>query len=218
MQLPENYILIERNVKHARLRISEDEKVRIIAPPEFSEEDILSLLEKKKRWIAKQLNYFAKKESIKLQRNQVLLFGNRYNYFYDSEFERKIQVNHGHKTIKAKRDLTNVEVQEKWLKTVAKRHITKRMNELSSNLNLPFNKLYIRNQRTKWGNCSKDKNISINWRLIKAPEFVIDYLIIHELVHTIRMDHSVKFWTLLRSYFPEYKKAVKWLDLYGNSL
>ena len=218
MQLPENYILIERKVKHARLRVSEDEKVRIIAPPEFSEDDILALLEKKKRWIAKQLSFFAKKESIQLQRNQLLLYGNRYNYFYDSEFKRKVQVNHEHKTIKAERDLTNVKIQEKWLKGIAKKYLTKRMNELSENLNLPFNQLYIRNQRTKWGNCSKEKNISINWRLIKAPDFVIDYLIIHELVHTIRMDHSVKFWTLLRSYFPEYKKAVKWLDLYGNSL
>lgn len=218
MELPENYILIERDVKHARIRVSEDGKVRIISPPSFTEDDVLAMLEKKKRWIDKQQRFFAKKESIELQRNQLLLYGNRYNYFYDSNFERKVQIDHNHKTIRAKRDLTNKEVQEKWLKGIAKKHITKRMEELSFQLNFPYNKLYIRGQKNKWGNCSKDKNISINWRLIKAPEFVIDYLIVHELVHTKVMNHSVRFWTLLRTHFPEYKRAVKWLDTFGNSL
>jgi len=190
MDLPDNYLLIERNVKHARLRVSEDGKVRIISPPSFSEEDIHSMLKKKRRWIEKQQRFFAKKESILLQRNQILLFGNRYNYFYNANFERKIQINHEHKTIQAKRDLLDKTIQEKWLKSLAKKYITQRMEELSEKLNFPYNKLYIRGQRNKWGNCSKDKNISINWRLIKAPEFVIDYLIVHELVHTKIMNHS----------------------------
>ena len=201
MELPSNYILIERDVKHARLRVSEDDKIRIITPPSFTEEDILAMLEKKKRWIEKQQRYFGKKESIELQRNQILLFGNRYNYFYDATYEQKVQIDHHHKTIRAKRDLTNTEIQEKWLKNIAKKYITIRIEELSSSLGFPYKKLYVRGQRNKWGNCSKDKNISINWRLIKAPKFVIDYLIVHELVHTKIMNHSVRFWTLFKNTF-----------------
>ena len=55
-------------------------------------------------------------------------------------------------------------------------------------------------------------------RLIKAPEFVIDYVIIHELCHTVIMNHSARFYTLLRSHCPDGEQAQAWLDRYGNSL
>lgn len=83
---------------------------------------------------------------------------------------------------------------------------------------VPYNKLYIRSQKRKWGNCSADKYISINWRIIKAPAFVIDYVITHELCHTIIMKHTVKFETLLNSHCPDCKQARIWLVKYGNSL
>lgn len=213
-----NYIFIERDVKHARLRVSEDGNVRVIVPFDFTQDDVSALLNKKERWIEKNLEFFAKKSKINLQRNQLLLYGNRYAYFYDSTFEQKVIIDHDHKTIRAKRDLLNIEIQEKWYKSIAKKHFIARTNELSKKLNFPFNKLYVRGQRRKWGNCSKERNLSLNWRLIKAPLFVIDYLIIHELVHTEIMNHTSRFWTLLRSYYPDYKAAVKWLDKYGNSL
>lgn len=218
MQLPVNYILIRKEVKHARLRVSEDGKVRIIAPPLFSDDDINSLLNKKSKWIARNMRFFENMSEIELQRNQLLLFGNRYNYFYDTTFAQKVIINHEHKTITAKRDLLDLKVQEKWYRKVAKKYLTKRTDQLAEKLNFNYNKLYIRNPRNKWGNCSRDKNISLNWKLIKAPEYVIDYIIIHELLHTAVMEHTNKFWTLLKSYYPNYKESIKWLEKYGNSL
>ncbi|MBI9072891.1 MAG: M48 family metallopeptidase [Melioribacteraceae bacterium] len=218
MQLPENYILVRKEVKHARLRVSEDGQVRIIAPPSFSEDDITSMLKKKAKWLDKNLKYFDAMSKIELHRNQLLLFGDRYNYFFDSSFPRKIIVNHEHKTITAKRDLTDSTIQEKWYRQIAKKYLTKRTEQLSKKLNFTYNKLFIRNERNKWGNCSKNKNISLNWKLIKAPEYVIDYIIIHELLHTVVMNHSNKFWTLLKSYYPDYKNSINWLEKYGNSL
>lgn len=218
MQLPDNYILIRKEVKHARLRVSEDGKVRIIAPPSFSEDDISSLLNKKAKWIDKNVKYFEAMSKIELQRNQLLLFGNRYNYFYDISFSQKVIINNEHRTINAKRDLIDPNIQEKWYRNIAKKHLTKRTEQLSKKLNFTFNKLYIREERNKWGNCSTEKNISLNWKLIKAPEFVIDYIIIHELLHTAVMSHTNKFWTLLKSYYPDYKESIKWLEKYGNSL
>lgn len=218
MELPDNYILLRKEVKHARLRVSEDGKVRIVAPPSFSEEEIASLLSKKAKWIAKNVKYFEAMSKIELQRNQLLLFGNRYNYFYDTNFSQKVIINEEHKTIAAKRDLTDPVIQENWYRNVSKKHLTKRIEQLSKKLNFPYNKLYIREERNKWGNCSTEKNISLNWKLIKAPEYVIDYIIIHELLHTVVMSHTNKFWTLLKSYYPDYKESIKWLEKYGNSL
>ncbi len=218
MQLPDNYILIRKEVKHARLRVSEDGKVRIIVPPFFSDEDITAMLKKKAKWIDSHLKYFGKMSTIELQRNQLLLFGNRYNYFYDTTYAKKVTVNHEHKTITSQRDLLNPQIQNKWYRSVAKRHLTNRTKELSAKMKLPFNKFFIRESKTKWGNCSKEKNISLNWKLVKAPDYVIDYIIVHELLHTVVMSHTHKFWTLLKSYYPDYKEAIRWLEKYGNSL
>lgn len=218
MELPDNYKLIRKEVMHARVRVSEDGKVRIIVPPDFSEEDIDSMLKKKARWIDKNLKYFNGMSSIELNRNQLLLLGNRYDYFYNPTYLQKVIIDHEHKNINSNRDLLDPIVQERWYRNVAKKHLTKRIEELSENLNFEYNRIFIRESRTKWGNCSTEKNISLNWKLIKAPEYVIDYIIIHELMHTVVMNHTRKFWTLMKSYYPNYKESIKWLEKYGNSL
>lgn len=216
--LPDNCSVTRRNVKNARLRVCEDGSVQLFVPMAFTDEDIERLLEKKSQWIASKRQFFEQKSKIQLRRNELLLFGNRYAYFYSSKYQNKVLINHESRTIQAKRDLLDISVQEKWIKTIARKYISSRARILSEALLLPYNKLYIRNQKRKWGNCSKEKNISINWRVIKAPEFVIDYIIIHELCHTVIMKHTVRFQTLLRSHCPDCEQAQAWLDKYGNSL
>jgi hypothetical protein len=66
-------------------------------------------------------------------------------------------------------------------------------------------------QRTKWGNCSGQKNLSFNWRLILAPDFVLRYLVTHEAVHLAVPDHSAKFWLTVQSLCPETERAKQWL-------
>lgn len=173
---------------------------------------------KKSNWISKQLSFFEKKSRIELNRNQILLFGNRYSYFYDDTYSRKIVIDHSFKTIRSKKDLLDPEIQKKWYKKEARKYLVARTEELAKRLNFTYKAIYIRDQRTKLGNCSNEGNISLNWRLVKAPTLVSDYIIIHELVHTKIMNHSSKFWTLLKSLFPDYKDAINWLDKYGNSL
>ena len=216
--LPENCSVVRREVKNARLRVCEDCTVQLFVPMSFTNEDVERMLEKKSKWIASKRQFFEQKTKIQLRRNELLLFGNRYAYFYSSKYQNKVVINHESKTIQAKRDLLDTVVQEKWLKSVARKYILARVEKLSEALLLPYNKLYIRSQKRKWGNCSKEKNISINWRVIKAPEFVIDYIIIHELCHTVIMKHTVRFQTLLRSHCPDCEQAQLWLDKYGNSL
>lgn len=218
MLLPENYTVIRRDVKHARLRVHEDGAVLLIVPQRFTEEEVAKVIEMKSQWIASKQQFFNQKEKIVLRRNELLLLGNRYTYYYSSKYTNKVVVNHESKTIQARRDLLDMSVREKWMKSIAGKYIRQRVVELSENLLLPFNKLYIRSQKRKWGNCSAEKNISINWRIIKAPPFVIDYVINHELCHTVIMKHTVKFETLLNSHCPDYKQAQAWLDKYGNSL
>jgi predicted metal-dependent hydrolase len=82
---------------------------------------------------------------------------------------------------------------------------------LTSRLGQHPKRVYVMGQRTKWGNCSSLKNLSFNWRLILAPDFVLHYLVTHEVAHLAIPDHSAKFWLTVQSLCPETERAKQWL-------
>lgn len=219
INLPENYILERKPVKHARIRVNENNSVRIIVPDSFSEQEIDALLNQKERWIAEKLAFFDdRKESIALHSNQILFLGEKYSFYHFSELKREIIISHEHKTIRTGLELLDIAKLEKWYRKQARKIILERLETYSNKHGFVYKKVFIRAQKSKWGNCSPKKNLSFNWRLIKTPLFVIDYIVVHELVHTEILNHTKQFWMKLKLIFPDYKKAVNWLDKYGNSL
>lgn len=79
-------------------------------------------------------------------------------------------------------------------KTTAKRILTSRLDQLAERYGFAYSKVYIRNQKTRWGSCSHKNNISLNMKLLRLPDELIDYVILHELVHTRIPNHSKGFW------------------------
>ena len=119
------YNIIRRDVKNVRLRVSEDGTVDIYAPEHFSDSDINSIIEKKSRWIDSKYDYFKKKKTILLNRNEILLFGNRYTYYYSTRYENKVEINNESKTIQAKRDLLDIDINRIF-------HALKELSDLNS--------------------------------------------------------------------------------------
>ena len=76
----------------------------------------------------------------------------------------------------------------------------------------------IRNQRSRWGSCSRRATISLNWRLIQTPSFVRDYIILHELMHLRQMNHSARFWHEVQTACPGYHLAETWLRTHSDLL
>lgn len=105
-----------------------------------------------------------------------------------------------------------------WYKTNAKSYFSKRIIELSNKTGLQFRKLGVTNANRRWGSCSSDNNINLSWRLVMAPKDKIDYVIIHELAHTIQKDHSDKFWSIVEKHDPKYRESVKWFKENGHLL
>ena len=107
---------------------------------------------------------------------------------------------------------------ERWYRMQAVKLIGKRASELSPLLGLTYNRLVIRGQRTRWGSCSHKGNLSFNWKLLMAPEPVIDYVIIHELAHLKEMNHTKRFWELVAEYCPRWREHKKWLKDHETEL
>jgi predicted metal-dependent hydrolase len=97
------------------------------------------------------------------------------------------------------------------LRELAEQELPVRTRELAREHGIEIRRILIRAQKTRWGSCSATGTISLNWRLIHAPPFVQDYLIIHELMHRRQMNHSARYWKLVADAFPRWQEAEAWL-------
>ncbi|HTZ88278.1 MAG TPA: SprT family zinc-dependent metalloprotease [Solirubrobacteraceae bacterium] len=107
---------------------------------------------------------------------------------------------------------------ERWYRRAAREEIAPRLDRATRLSGTRYTGLSIRAQRTRWASCSASGAMSFNWRLLLAPERVLDYVVWHEVCHLQVLDHSPRFWSLLEGYWPEYREDREWLRLNGATL
>ena len=109
-------------------------------------------------------------------------------------------------------------VLEAWYRREADRVIRQRVDELAEKLGVTYAKVFVKNQRSRWGSCSTRRNINFNWRLILMPDDVMDYIVSHELTHLEVPNHSPRFWSLVAARCPAYRQYKLWLRRNGATL
>jgi predicted metal-dependent hydrolase len=107
---------------------------------------------------------------------------------------------------------------ERWYRRQAKAEIGARLEAATARAGSTYTGLTIRSQKTRWASCSSQGHMSFNWRLLLAPEAVLDYVVQHEVCHLEVMDHSPRFWRLLERRVPDWREHSRWLRRYGSTL
>jgi predicted metal-dependent hydrolase len=107
---------------------------------------------------------------------------------------------------------------ERYYRRAARSEIAPRLDRASALAGAHYKDLTIRGQRTRWASCSTSGRMSFNWRLLLAPERVLDYIVWHEVCHLEILDHSPRFWALLESRWPGYREDRQWLSRNGATL
>jgi predicted metal-dependent hydrolase len=107
---------------------------------------------------------------------------------------------------------------ERFYRRAARAEIEPRLDRASARAGTRYRDLHIRNQRTRWASCSPDGRMSFNWRLLLAPERVLEYVVWHEVCHLEIADHSPRFWALLERHWPSYRAERTWLRRNGATL
>ena len=107
---------------------------------------------------------------------------------------------------------------ERFYRRAAHAEIAPRLDRACAQSGTTYSGLTIRGQRTRWASCSRSGAMSFNWRLLLAPEPVLDYVVWHEVCHLEVMDHSPRFWKLLGDHCPDYREHVRWLRRNGATL
>jgi len=108
------------------------------------------------------------------------------------------------------------QVDETRLRSMAETQLAERCRELADKHAVPITGVSVRDQRSRWGSCSARGSISLNWRLIRMPGYVSDYVILHELMHRRQPNHSSKFWNEVGQVCPEWRDAERWLRKNGR--
>jgi predicted metal-dependent hydrolase len=107
---------------------------------------------------------------------------------------------------------------EAHFRRLAENELPPRVAALAQLHQLSVHRVTVRNQRSRWGSCSRRRTISLNWRLIQTPAFVQDYIILHELMHLRQMNHSARFWHEVKMVCPDYEQAERWLKQHATLL
>jgi predicted metal-dependent hydrolase len=107
---------------------------------------------------------------------------------------------------------------ERFYRLCARAEVAQRLDAATAITGCSYRDLQVRSQRTRWASCSPDGRMSFNWRLLLAPERVLDYVVWHEVCHLEIADHSPRFWALLGRRWPGYREDRAWLRRYGATL
>ena len=111
-----------------------------------------------------------------------------------------------------------IEESEDFYRQKAKEYLSERVKFFIEILDIKFNKIRIKNTKTRWGSCSSQKNLNFSWKIMLAPPKVIDYLVIHEICHLKEMNHSKEFWSLVELLDPNFEEHKKWLKRHNYLL
>jgi len=209
-----NVIIERRCVANARLRVAETGAVGLIVPMHYTDEQINGLLARKSKWIEAKQRFFSRLTPVKhrLSPNELRLFGQTFLYVNTPPLRFRVDLDYRNRIVRTGINLADGECRHRWYRRFAKRHLRERAIEIARIHGFSFHLIYVRAQWKRWGSCSAHKNISLNWRLIEAPKHVIDYVILHEMLHTRLMTHDHRFWAHLRAICPQASQAREWLE------
>lgn len=190
-----------------KIQIKPDAQILVTAPRLIPEFIIRKFIEGQKTWIENNLAK-VKKNQIPVKTDELYIFDKKYQVVVNDQADKmgvsvrgdKIFVNNLTKksSVKIKQQI------EEFLKKTAFKYIATRTQILSKQIGIAYQRISLRQQSTRWGSCSSRGNLNFNWRLVHYPPSIIDYVIVHELAHRLEMNHSKKFWEIVKKHDSEY--------------
>jgi predicted metal-dependent hydrolase len=213
---PELEIFLRQNSNSRRitLRISSlDGKITLTGPSNLDFKEFKKFAESKKSWLKSKRKSFENPILVS-EETEIPILGIT-TKISSSEVKKPTRI--GDVLYVSKQKLASTQV-KKYLIEICKIQLDYMCTEFSQRLGSKFNKITLRDTRSRWGSCSSDANLMFSWRLIMAPEDILAYVAAHEVAHLKHMNHSEEFWQTVEYLFGPYKKERNWLKQNGSSL
>ena len=208
-----------RRARRYILRVRPDGTLRVTIPRGGSRSAATAFLARQVAWIAR--------ERARIRRDQVPVCWTHGSVIRLAGIGVPIEIvatsagpvaQYGGRSVRVK-DPADVRAEiERDLRLLARERLVPRLLELAAQHGLTVARVTIRNQRSRWGSCSRAKAIALNFRLVQMPPDVCEYVLIHELMHLRQQNHGPRFWALVEQACPDYREAERWLRVTGRSL
>lgn len=216
-------VMIDRIIRSKRrtiaLVVETDGSVTVRAPLRASDRLILQFVEKHAGWVEKKnaemraVVPFSPKQY--LPGESFLYLGQAYPLEIVKDQKRKLVLEDGFRLADSVQTAAEMVFQD-WYRQQASRMIRARVAFFAERHQFNYKKIRISSARTRWGSCSSKGTLSFSWRLILTPPEVIDYVVVHELAHTVHHNHSKRFWKLVEKLLPDYRERQKRLKQFGQ--
>ncbi len=214
---PDYSVRVSHRAKYVRLRLHTVNKLEIIIPKGFNRKDIPAILYRKRNWLKKALQRLLKQQPTPPSERPTQLVLEAVDEIWELRFKvLPATENQPHLNVSENRLLTvytpcnDIATQRElirlWTLKRARSVMLPKLQALSNQLSLPFNRLTIRTQQTRWGSCSSKGNINLNAWLLFLPKASMESVLIHELCHLKHPNHSPAFWNLVAQHDPEFQQ------------
>ncbi|NJR59336.1 MAG: M48 family metallopeptidase [Cyanobacteria bacterium CRU_2_1] len=209
--------------KHVSIRVSHLGEVEVVIPRGFDKRKVPEILAKRQDWIAKTTQRIAAERQLITSGvapppteptlpEQIGLRSIPEDWlvnYHQNDGQHLVATTIGtyHLAVHAPLDQPQIcyRILKHWLMRKAESHLVPWLQQISHEISLPCNKISVRGQKTIWASCSGKKNISLNYKLLFLPPYLVRYVFIHELCHTVHLNHSSDFWALVAEKEPDYK-------------
>jgi predicted metal-dependent hydrolase len=216
--LPEYQVRVSQRAKNVSIHISHQGKVEVVVPRGFDQSCIPEIVSKRQEWIARTT------QRLEMERQTVPAIATeplpqqvwlqsipeKWTVSYRSTAGSRLVANMDGQKLKIQGPTSDIaacqRLLQRWLSHKAQHHLTPWLRQVSREVSLPCGTITIRHQKTLWASCSSKKSISLNAKLLFLPQNLVRYVLIHELCHTVHMDHSPRFWALVGEKEPDYKQ------------
>lgn len=215
--LPHFIIRESSKAKRVILKVSDRHGLEVVIPQGFSRERVAHIIREKREWIEQAIRKINHAKTIPKQPQKLpdtILF-EAVNLAFEVEYVPVaiplLELKHlSLASIRISGDLKDVlgcqDLLKRWLQHQGRVHLIPWLEQLSAEIGLPFQKVQIRGQKSRWGSCSSGKTICLNYNLLFLRAELVRYLIIHELCHTIHLNHSAKFYQFFAKLLPDCQK------------
>jgi len=206
-----------RRARRLRLTVSADSPPQLVVPVGTSAREIRRMLRENRAWMERKTAELRRREARRPQLGLAKpgtapLLGNAVPVRWKPEGRAVARLRKGVLMVSGERSEAAGAI-ERWYRREARERIGAVVE--SEALGVTPTRISVRDQRTRWGSCSSAGALSFSWRLLLMPYEVLDYVVVHELCHLKRMDHSPAFWELVAGARPGYKRHVRWLRTHG---
>jgi predicted metal-dependent hydrolase len=226
-----HYTVIRRaRRKTATISVSRDNKVCIAVPKNLSRERIEEIIQRRAGWIRAKIKF--NQETACLHHPKRFVSGESFLFLGENYPLRVVEgsscgadLKEGCLSVRvaqglecrAREGLVAIHLKD-WYVSKAMEKIRERVDHYGRRLEAKPLKVVIKDLKSRWGSCSSKGSLSFCWRLVMAPPEVLDYVVLHEMCHLVELNHSARFWDLVRAVMPEFKAHQDWLKVKGATL